>query len=241
MRHYTKLALAGALLLVTFVTIGVILASRSTDGAASGVVTEAPPTSTTVAESVPTTTTTTTIDPAVEALAALEDPKVAEAFAAFIDPPPPLAPGCSTWGSQAEAQEWMDANAANHNTSNIDTNDDGRPCTAHFAPPPPPPAPVPQPAPVVTTTPPPPPTGEGLPAILITIRGCESGHDYTARNPRSSASGAFQFIDSTWRAYGDSRWPRAYLAPRDVQDAAALRLYRDSGTSPWNASRSCWG
>ena len=107
----------------------------------------------------------------------------------------------------------------------------------HPAPAPPPP---PAPAPTVAPAPPPQPAG-ALPAILITIRGCESGHDYTARNPRSSASGAFQFIDSTWRAYGDSRWPRAYLAPREVQDAAALRLYRASGTSPWNASRSCWG
>jgi len=100
----------------------------------------------------------------------------------------------------------------------------------------PPAAPPPLPAPI------PPAVSAGeLPAILVAIRGCESHHDYTARNPRSSASGAFQFIDSTWRAYGDSRWTRAYLAPRDAQDAAALRLYRASGTSPWNASRSCWG
>ena len=104
------------------------------------------------------------------------------------------------------------------------------------------PAPAPTPPPVVAPTPAPPAAPAGaLPSILVAIRGCESGHDYTARNPRSSASGAFQFIDSTWRAYGDSRWSRAYLAPRDVQDAAALRLYRASGTSPWNASRSCWG
>jgi len=115
--------------------------------------------------------------------------------------------------------------------------------TTHVHPAPaPPPAPAPTVAPAAPPVPPPTPAPAGqLPSILVAIRGCESGHDYTARNPRSSASGAFQFIDSTWRAYGDSRWTRAYLAPREVQDAAALRLYQASGTSPWNASRSCWG
>lgn len=95
--------------------------------------------------------------------------------------------------------------------------------------------------------PPAPSSSGGMPAILLRIAGCESGSgpssfgSYTARNPRSSASGRWQFIDSTWRAWGDSRWARAYLAPPAVQDAAALRLYRASGTSPWNASRHCWG
>jgi len=76
------------------------------------------------------------------------------------------------------------------------------------------------------------------------IRACESGGDYTARNPTSSASGAYQFLDSTWRATVGlaiaARWPRAYLAPRTVQDAAARRLFERDGLDPWLQSRSCW-
>lgn len=79
----------------------------------------------------------------------------------------------------------------------------------------------------------------GIPAILIAIRGCESGHDYTAQNPTSTASGAYQFLKSTWAGYGG--YSEAYLAPPSVQDQAAIDLYNRAGTTPWNASRHCWG
>jgi murein DD-endopeptidase MepM/ murein hydrolase activator NlpD len=59
----------------------------------------------------------------------------------------------------------------------------------------------------------------GLPAVLATIRTIESGGDYTVRNSGSTASGAYQFLDSTWNGYGG--YPRAWLAPPVVQDAKA--------------------
>lgn len=77
-----------------------------------------------------------------------------------------------------------------------------------------------------------------LPAVLLRIRECESGGDYRAENPRSTASGAWQILDGTWHRYGGYR--HASHAPRDLQDAKALALYADRGTSPWNASRRCW-
>ena len=61
-----------------------------------------------------------------------------------------------------------------------------------------------------------------LGAILATIRTLESGGDYAAESSSSTASGAYQFVDSTWAGYGG--YARAKDAPPSVQDAAALDL-----------------
>lgn len=55
--------------------------------------------------------------------------------------------------------------------------------------------------------------------ILDTIRTQESSGDYTARSTGSTASGAYQFLDTTWAGY--SGYSSAYLAPAAVQDARA--------------------
>lgn len=77
-----------------------------------------------------------------------------------------------------------------------------------------------------------------LPDILIKIRYCESKDDYTAQNPKSTASGAFQFIDGTWNGYGG--YAKAKLAPAYIQDEYALLTYQKQGARPWNASKYCW-
>jgi hypothetical protein len=61
----------------------------------------------------------------------------------------------------------------------------------------------------------------GMPAILATIRTLESGGRYDAVNPNalSGATGAYQFIGSTWGGYGG--YSVAYQAPPAVQDAKA--------------------
>jgi len=86
----------------------------------------------------------------------------------------------------------------------------------------------------------------------LAVADCESGDwraDGTAvtgswsaegQNPVSSASGAFQFIDSTWE------WVTGLPAPAsshsmDVQLEAFEKLWDDrAGMSHWEPSRSCW-
>lgn len=58
--------------------------------------------------------------------------------------------------------------------------------------------------------------------VLLTIRTLESGGDYTAEAAGSTASGAYQFLDSSWAGYGG--FQRAADAPPEVQDARAVEL-----------------
>lgn len=85
----------------------------------------------------------------------------------------------------------------------------------------------------------------GVPYILTRVRGCESGNgptspgNYRLGNPVSSASGAYQFLDSTW-AYVTHLPPPASAYSKETQDWAAVKLYHSEGLTPWNESRYCW-
>ena len=78
----------------------------------------------------------------------------------------------------------------------------------------------------------------------VRIRGCESHGrpdapaDYKARNPQSTASGAYQITDGTWA--GHYGLPHASDATPEQQDAVAAELYRRHGTADWAASAACW-
>lgn len=77
--------------------------------------------------------------------------------------------------------------------------------------------------------------------VLSRIRSCESSGSYTAVNGSSGASGAYQFLDSTWRTVPASAgYRRAADAPASVQDAAARQLFSREGTTPWVSSSGCW-
>lgn len=64
------------------------------------------------------------------------------------------------------------------------------------------------------------PLPKQLSDILVTIRLVESGNNYAIAKNRGGASGAYQYIDSTWNNYAG--FPSAYLAPPFVQDERAL-------------------
>jgi hypothetical protein len=76
--------------------------------------------------------------------------------------------------------------------------------------------------------------------FLACVRRHESGGNYQAQNRSSSASGAYQFLDSTWRTTsaraGLAGYGRASSAPWYVQDAVALWLYSNGGRSAWNGT-----
>jgi muramidase (phage lysozyme) len=63
--------------------------------------------------------------------------------------------------------------------------------------------------------------GDQTARILATIRQLESSNRYGVKNPNSSASGAYQFVDGTWNGYKGYR--RAADAPPSVQDEFATQ------------------
>lgn len=71
-------------------------------------------------------------------------------------------------------------------------------------------------------------------AIPTYIVMCESGGNYDAENPTSTASGAYQIVDGSWAGYGG--YSHASDAPPAVQDAkAALMWANGAGASHWAA------
>jgi resuscitation-promoting factor RpfA len=64
----------------------------------------------------------------------------------------------------------------------------------------------------------------------------ESGGNLRAQNPVSSASGKYQFLDSTWAGFGG--YAHAKDAPEAVQDDRARQVWAATGGSAWYPQ--CW-
>ena len=74
--------------------------------------------------------------------------------------------------------------------------------------------------------------GGNMDAVLSTIRKQESGGNYGAHNPSSTASGAYQFTNPTWQAltrkYGiGTQYASAASAPPGIQDQIAADRVKD--------------
>jgi hypothetical protein len=72
----------------------------------------------------------------------------------------------------------------------------------------------------------------GLPRALKRIAQCESGGNPRAVSPGGTYRGKYQFMRSTWRAWG-GRTRDPIDASEAHQDRVALKLYRAQGTRPW--------
>lgn len=73
--------------------------------------------------------------------------------------------------------------------------------------------------------------GSNIDAFMAATRRVESGGDDAARNPRSSASGRYQFTDSTWLATYKAEFPGSGMSPaailrRKAEPAVQDRLMR---------------
>jgi hypothetical protein len=82
--------------------------------------------------------------------------------------------------------------------------------------------------------------------VMVRIANAESKFITNAKNPNSSASGVFQILRGTWNG-NDRDIACRLLGDFDVMKfnadaniACARILYRTSGTTPWNSSKTNW-
>ncbi len=75
------------------------------------------------------------------------------------------------------------------------------------------------------------------PNLMLAIMKCESGGRANASN--GSHFGLYQYSAATWQAYGNSM-DMILDGPTQI-DVTAGRLTRPNPTSPWLASKGCWG
>lgn len=75
------------------------------------------------------------------------------------------------------------------------------------------------------------------------ISYCESHGDLHAKSHISSASGEFQFLNSSWYHYGKEYWGEDFYSKNiwssDNRDLAWY-VYKKYGTRDWLASAKCW-
>lgn len=82
------------------------------------------------------------------------------------------------------------------------------------------------------------------PAKAVAIAKAESRFMPNAKNPKSTASGVFQFLDGTFKYFCIEKYELAESMAQkndpDIQIECALRILKDGGEKHWDASKSVW-
>lgn len=82
------------------------------------------------------------------------------------------------------------------------------------------------------------------PDRAVAIAKAESGLNPNARNPHSTASGTYQFINSTFKEYCIKNFAYADSMEQkndpDIQIKCAVRMLSEGGENHWDASRKMW-
>lgn len=155
-------------------------------------------------------------------------------------PEPPRAPEASVTATAASEPVQAILEPPTTTTSTTTTQPPPPPTTTTTAPPPPP---VVEPASSSTGD-----CGGYVPLLqkywpgdqiakACQVIGCETGYTYSPseRNPSSSASGLFQFLDGTWESTTGTPAPASNYSA-ETQIAAGAKLWRQSGWNPWSCA-----
>jgi hypothetical protein len=80
----------------------------------------------------------------------------------------------------------------------------------------------------------------GISAELpLRIANCESGFNKSSKNRTSTASGVFQYLNSTWNNTEAGRQGISVF-DADANIRMAVSSIATHGTAPWLASKNCW-
>lgn len=79
------------------------------------------------------------------------------------------------------------------------------------------------------------------PAMVLRIAKCESGLNYLSKNKNSTASGIFQFLNSTWSSTRKQMGVEksSQFNAQDNIDTAIWKI-KNGGIGAWNESKKCW-
>lgn len=77
-------------------------------------------------------------------------------------------------------------------------------------------------------------------SVALNVACAESLFDAHAKNPNSTAEGVYQWLDGSWKSYGQKYW--GSLEGRSKLDAddnieLSMLVLKDVGTKDWEASR----
>jgi hypothetical protein len=80
----------------------------------------------------------------------------------------------------------------------------------------------------------------GISADLpLRVANCESGFNQVSKNRSSTASGVFQYLNSTW-IHTDAGKSDISVFDADANVHMAIKSIASGGIGNWSASKSCW-